>query len=39
VICHAAGIARSTRPGLKLKNVAMTVSAGTAPIAAARDAK
>ena len=36
---HAAGIAWRTMSGLKLKNVAMTTSAGTAPIGAARDAK
>ena len=32
-------IARRTRPGWKLKNVAITTSADTAPIAALRDKK
>ena len=39
VACHAAGMAWWTIAGLKLKKVATTTSAGTAPIGAARDAK
>jgi len=38
-ICHAAGIARHTAAGLKLKKVAMVTPAGTGPMAAERDAK
>ncbi len=36
---HAPGIAERTSSGLKLKKVAMTTSALTAPIGAAREAK
>ena len=36
---HASGMASRTIRGLKLKKVAMTTSAGTGPIAAARLAK
>ena len=36
---HAAGTARSTSSGLKLKNVATTTSPRTAPIGADREAK
>ena len=38
-MAHAAGIAGRMIAGLKLKKVAMTVSAPTGPSAAARDAK
>ena len=36
---HTPGITARTSAGLKLKNVAMTVSAETAPIGADREAK
>ena len=36
---HAAGMVSRTNAGKKLKNVAITTSAGTGPMAAARDAK
>ena len=38
-IDQASGMARRTMPGWKLKKVAITTSADTAPIGAAREAK
>ncbi len=38
-VSHTPSMLRSTRPWSKLKNVAITTEAGTAPIGADREAK